>query len=71
MRGRPDDEALQAIAQNEERRRKQEDRQIGIEPQQPMRKERREQCGGEKGAVREVDDVQDAVDQRKTSATRA
>ena len=59
------DEALQAIAQQEEQRREPERRDVGIEAQQLVRKKRREHRGGQQRAVGEIDDVQDAVDQRQ------
>ena len=65
VRGRADDEALQAIAQQEEQRREHDRREVGIEAEQLVRKERREHRGGQQRAVGEVDDVQDAVDQRQ------
>ena len=65
VRGRADDEALQAVAQREEQRREHDGREIGIEAEQPVREERREHRGGQQRAMGEVDDVQDAVDQRQ------
>ena len=65
MRGRADDEALQPVAEQEEQRREPERREIGIEAEQLVREERREHRGGQQRAMREVDDVQHAVDQRQ------
>ena len=39
--------------------------EVGIEPEQPVCEERREHRGRQQRAVREIDDVQDAVDQRQ------
>ena len=63
--GRTNDEALQAVTQREEQRREHHGREIRVEPEEPVREERREHGGGEQRAVREIDDVQDAVDQRQ------
>ena len=38
---------------------------IGIEPEPPIGEERREHRGGQQRAMGEIDDVQDAVDQRQ------
>ena len=65
MRGGADDEALQAIAKPEEQRRQQDRRDVWIEPQETVREERREHRRGQQRAMGEVDDVQDAVDQRQ------
>ena len=65
VRGRADDEALQAVAEQEEQRRQPDGREIGIEAEQLVGEERREHRGGQQRAVREVDDVQHAVDQRQ------
>jgi hypothetical protein len=65
VRGRSDDEALQAIAQQEKQRREDHRGKIGIEPEQPVCKERRKHRGGQQRAVCEVDDVENAVDQRQ------
>jgi hypothetical protein len=65
MRRRTDDEALQTVANDEEQRREHESRQVRIDPKKPLGEERRKHCGGEQRAVREVDDVQHAVDQRQ------
>jgi hypothetical protein len=66
VRGRTDDEALQAIAEQKEQRREPERRDVRIKAKQRVRKKRREHRGGQQRAVSEVDDVQDAVDQRQS-----
>ncbi len=43
MRGGPDDETLQAVSQNKEQWRQQEDRNVGVEPEQPIGEERGKQ----------------------------
>ena len=65
MRGRADDEALQAVAEQEEQRREADRGDVGIKAEQLVREERREHRSRQQRAVREVDDVQDAVDQRQ------
>ena len=61
----PDDEALQGVAHREEQRREHDCGEIGIEAEQPVREESREHRRGQQRAVREIDDVQHAVDQRQ------
>src|SRR5262249_58219153 len=63
--GGADDEALQTITEREEQRREPERCEVGIEPEQPVGKKRREHGGGEQRAMREIDDVQDTIDQRQ------
>ena len=63
--GRLDDEALQHVAQREEDRHQHEDRDVGIDAAERVEKERRVQRQHEQAAVREVDDVQHAIDQRQ------
>src|SRR6266568_3813540 len=53
------------ITKREEQRREPDGREVGIEPEETVREERREHGGGEQRAVRKIDDVQDAVDQRQ------
>ena len=65
MRRRADDEALQGIAEREEYRREQEHGDVRIEPQQAIGEESGEQGRGQHRAMREIDDVQHAVDQRQ------
>ena len=62
VRGRTDDEALQAVAQHEEHRGEHNGREIRVEPEEPMREESGKHCGSEQRAMRKIDDVQDAVD---------
>ncbi len=66
MRGRADDQALQPIAKRKEERCENERREIGIEPEQRVRKERGEHRRREQRAMGEIDDVQDAVDERQS-----
>ena len=65
VRGRTDDETLQRVAKDEERRRQQEGGNIGVEPERMKGEEDREHGGTQQRAVREIDDVQHAVDQRQ------
>ena len=65
VRGRADDEALQAVAEHEKQRRQTDRGEIGIEAEPLVGEERREHRGGQQRAMGEVDDVQHAVDQRQ------
>src|SRR5262249_22200984 len=65
VRGRADDEALQAVSEHEEQRCEHDGREVGVEPEPSVREERREHGGGEQRAMREIDDVKNAVDQRE------
>ena len=59
------DEALQRVAEAEEQRRQQHRGDIGINAEQRIGEERGEHRRRQQRAVGEVDDVQDAVDQRQ------
>jgi hypothetical protein len=65
MSGGADNEALQRVAQQIEKRAQYDGGGIGIEPEQPVGKKRRKHRGGEQRAVGEIDDVQHAIDQRE------
>ena len=65
MRGRTDDKTLQAIAEHEKERCQQEHRDVRIETEQLKSEERGKQCRAQQGAMREIDDVQYAIDQRQ------
>src|SRR4029078_1802900 len=58
-------EALQPVAKHEKKRRQQEQRHVRVEPEQLEREERGEQCRAQQSAMCEVDDVEDAIDQRQ------
>ena len=61
--GRLDDEALQHVAECEEGRHQHEDGDVGIDAAESVEKERRIQRQHQKTAMREIDDVQNTVDQ--------
>ena len=71
MRGRTDDETLQRVAKPEKNRRQQENRDIGVEAQQPESEKSGEQGRAQHRAMGEIDDMQHAVDQRQSEATSA
>ena len=70
MRGRSDDETLQPIAQQEEQWCENQRRDIGIEPEQLMRKKRGEHRGCKQRAMGKIDDVQNAVYQRQAKCDK-
>ncbi len=59
--GGTDDQPLQAISEQVEQWCQDQRSDVGIETQRSVREERREQRGSEQRAMREIDDVQDAV----------
>ncbi len=63
--GRPDHEPLQGIADKKEQGRQEHRRDVRVDPEKAVREEGREHRGGEQRPMREVDDVQHAVDQRE------
>jgi len=63
--GQADDKALQGVAEPEKQHRQRHRREVRIEAEQLIGKERSEHGRGQQRAVREVDDVQHAVDQRQ------
>ncbi|MNE75926.1 hypothetical protein D3C80_1721290 [compost metagenome] len=65
MAGRPDDEALQPVAQHEHQRHQRHDHQIGVEAEPGPGDPDREHRAGQQRAMGEVDDVEHAVDQRQ------
>ena len=63
--GRADDKALQRVAEPEKQHRQRHRREVRIEAEHLIGKERREHRRGQQRAVGEIDDVQHAVDQRQ------
>ncbi len=63
--GRADDKALQNVAEPEKQQRQRHRREVRIEAEHFIGKERGEHGRGQQRAVGEVDDVQHAVDQRQ------
>ena len=70
MRSRTDEEALQGIAEHEKYGRKQEDGDVRIKAQQPKGEERGEQGRTQQRAMRKIDDVEHAVDQRQPESNK-
>jgi len=65
VRGWADEETLQAIAEHKEERGENEGGEIGIEPEQRVCEERSEHRRREQRTMREIDDVENAVDERE------
>lgn len=65
VRRRTDDKTLQPIAKHEKERRQQKQRHVRVEPEQLEREEHGEQRRTQKRAMRKIDDVEDAIDQRQ------